>query len=114
MFLESPIETVTMWCPLEPAEADMVEKLSAEGFSADKIAVVLMKNKRLFLRDFRTPGTDVFKAYQKGILLADSAVSAVLLQNAQKGNLTAIQQLEKKREEQRVENLREKLFNSAD
>lgn len=92
----------------------MVEKLSSEGFSADKIAVVLEKNKRLFLRDFRTPGTDVFMAYQCGVLLADSAVSAVLLKNATSGNLTAIQQLEKKREEQRITDLREKLFNSAD
>lgn len=114
MFLESLTETVSLWCPLEPAEADMVERLAAEGMAANNIAVVLMKNKRLFLRDFRTPGTDVFKAYQKGVLLAESSVSAVLLENAKKGNLTAIQQLEKKREEQKVENLREKLFNSND
>lgn len=105
-------ETISTWCPLSPEESDRVTELSAVGFSADKIAIVLEKQTRLFLRDFRTVGTPVHTAYSIGLLLAQEATDTITLENAKKGNLTAKQQMEKKWEEQRIENIKQELFNT--
>lgn len=88
-------ETITIWCPLNEAELTMVSELAAVGFSADKIAAVLERQKRLFLRDFRTDGTPISDAYKRGLFLAQSETDKATLENAKKGNLTAKQQMEK-------------------
>ena len=110
--LESQNQPISIWCPLSDSEQEYVAELSAVGFSADKIAVVLKRDKRLFLRDFRTEGTHVHDSYQRGLLLAQADTDKATLENARKGNLTAKQQMEKKWEEQRLENLKQELFNS--
>ena len=105
-------ETITIWCPLNESELEMVSELAAVGFSADKISAVLQRQKRLFLRDFRTDGTPISDAYKRGLFLAQSDTDKVTLENAKKGNLTAKQQMEKKWEEQRIENIKNEIFNT--
>lgn len=105
-------ETISIWCPLSEAELEMVSKLSSVGFSADKIAETLQRQKRLFLRDFRTDQTPISNAYKRGLYLAQSVTDEVILENAKKGNLTAKQQMEKKWEEQRIENIKNEIFNT--
>ncbi len=110
--LPTPQETVSIWCPLSAEEQDYVAELASVGFSADKIAVIIQKKKRLFLRDFRTAGTPVHDAYSRGLFLAQADTDKITLENAKKGNLTAKQQMEKKWEEQRIENIKQELFNT--
>ena len=105
-------ETISIWCPISEEEAEHVSELASLGFSADKISSVLKKNKRLFLRDFRTEGTPVSDAYKRGLFLAQAETDKVTLENAKKGNLTAKQQMEKKWEEQRIENIKQEIFNT--
>lgn len=105
-------ETITIWCPITDAEGEMIAELAAVGFSADKIASTLQRQKRLFLRDFRTDGTPISDAYKRGLYLAQSVTDQVILDNAKKGNLTAKQQMEKKWEEQRIENIKNEIFNT--
>ncbi len=105
-------ETISIWCPLSPEELQRVTELAAVGFSADKMALVLERQKRLFLRDFRVAGTPVNNAYHAGLLLAQELTDNVILENAKKGNLTAKQQMEKKWEEQRIENIKNEIFNT--
>ncbi|MEC5156667.1 hypothetical protein [Chryseobacterium sp. MP_3.2] len=111
---EVPIttETISIWCPISDAEGQMIAELASVGFSADKIADTLQRQKRLFLRDFRINGTPISDAYKRGLYLAQSETDAVTLENARKGNLTAKQQMEKKWEEQRIENIKNEIFNT--
>lgn len=105
-------EAISILCPLSEAEKEMVAELAAVGFSADKIATVLQRKKRHFLQDFRTDGTHVSEAYKAGLYLAQADTDKVTLENAKKGNLTAKQQMEKKWEEQRIENIKNEIFNT--
>ena len=93
-------------------EIEMVEQLAAVGFDVEKIARVLEKDVRLFKRDFFTAGTPIFSAYHKGLLLAKNMIDSVLFENAQKGNLTAMQQYYKNLEETKCENIRQEIFNN--
>lgn len=105
-------EAITIWCPINHSEAEMIAELASVGFSADKIATCISRDKRLFLRDFRMSGTPVYEAYKKGEYLAEAEVGKILLENATKGNLTAIQQLAKVRELQHIENIKQEIFNT--
>jgi hypothetical protein len=105
-------EAISILCPLSEAEKEMVAELAAVGFSADKICSVLQRKKRLFMQDFRTDGTHVSDAYKAGLLTAQALTDKVTLENAKKGNLTAKQQMEKKWEEQRIENIKNEIFNT--
>lgn len=87
-------------------------ELASVGFSADKIARIIQRKTRLFLRDFRTPGTHVHDAYSRGLFLAQADTDKKMLENARAGNTTAKQQMEKKWEEQRIENIKQELFNT--
>lgn len=93
-------------------ELEMIETLAAGGFDVEKIARVLDKDVRLFKRDFFTQGTPIYNAYHTALLREKSKVDAVLLENAQKGNLTAMQQYYKILEETKCENIRQELFNT--
>lgn len=105
-------EAISILCPLTDAEKEMVAELASVGFSADKIATTLQRKKRHFLQDFRTDGTHVSEAYKAGLYLAQADTDKVTLENAKKGNLTAKQQMEKKWEEQRIENIKNEIFNT--
>ena len=93
-------------------EIETIEHLASVGFCVTKIARVLGKDLRLFRRDFFNPGTPIYDAYQRGILLAKSTVDSVLLENAKKGNLTAMQQYYKILDETNFENIRQEIFNN--
>lgn len=105
-------ETISNWCPLADEELEMVSELASLGYSADKVCLVLQRKKKLFLRDFRVEGTQINTAYNRGLLMAQADTDKATLENAKKGNLTAKQQMEKKWEEQRIENIKQELFNS--
>lgn len=109
----NPFDTITIWCPLSEAELATVSELAAVGFYSNQICTVLQRSKRLFNRDFHTEGTPIHSAYNRGLLKEQYESDLAIAQNAKKGNLTAKQQMEKKYEEQRIENLRQKLFNNG-
>lgn len=93
-------------------EYDMVWKLASSGMDVVKIARVLEKDLRLFKRDWKRKGTPIYEAYYGGSLEAKAAIDSVIMKNAKEGNLTAIQQYDKRIEEQKLENLKEELFNT--
>ncbi len=112
MNLENKNKVIPVWCPLSDEALEMIETLSAAGNSADRISDVLKTDKRLFLHDFKTSGTPIFDAYQRGLILNQTAVNTVTLENAKKGNLTAIQQINKIWEAQNLENIKNEIFNA--
>lgn len=105
-------KTITHCIILASEEVEMVENLAASGMDVVKIARALDKDVRLFKRDWKRKGTPIYEAYYRGSLLARADVDKVILENAKSGNLTAIQQYEKRLEEQKLENLKEELFNT--
>lgn len=113
MNLENSSSTIVKsYVPLTEEEAEQVRLLSASGTPAFRIAEILQKDKRLFLLDYKREGTDVFENYQTGLLEAKATVNAVTLVNAQKGNITAAQRMDKIWEEQKLEDLKQEIFNS--
>ncbi len=97
---------------LADEELEELENLAAIGYSAEKCAMILEQDVRLFLRDYRTPGTPVHYHYRLGSLRAQADVNLKLLENARAGNLTAVQQYQKVMEEQRIENIKQEIFNT--
>lgn len=104
--------SITPCIILNSDEYEMVWKLAASGSDIVKIAKVLEKDVRLFKRDWKRKGTPIYEAYYGGSLEARGAIDEAVKQSAIGGNLTAIQQYEKRIEEQKLENLKEELFNT--
>lgn len=111
--LENSFSTIVKsYVPLTEHESDQVAQLAAAGMYGYKIAEILQKDKRLFMLDFHREGTDIHSAYNRGLLEAKAVTNQVTLDNAQKGNITAKQMMEKIWEEQKLENLKHEIFNS--
>lgn len=114
MDLESTNETVTIWCVLSPEQLALVEELAAIGKAAHIIADAVGAKKRLFMRDFKTKSTPIFDAYYRGVILSQSQVQKAILETARKGNLTAAQQMAKIWDEQKLEDMKNEIFNNGD
>lgn len=114
MDLESTIETVTIWCVLSPEQIALVEELASVGKAAHVISDAVGATKRLFMRDFRTKNTPIFEAYNRGVILNQAQVQKTILENAKKGNLTAAQQMAKIWDEQKLEDMKNEIFNNGD
>lgn len=97
---------------LTEEEVNMLMTLAAAGVFASKIADILQKDKRLFMMDWKRKGTPIFNAYYTGLERAKADVNAVTLNNAKNGNITASQRMDKIWEEQRLNDLKEDIFNS--
>ena len=104
--------TVKSYVPLTDEEAEQVALLAAAGIYGYKISEILRKDKRLFMLDFNREGTDIHTAYNRGLLEAKANTNQVTLEAAEKGNQTAKQIMEKIWEEQKIENLKQEIFNS--
>lgn len=105
-------KSVTACILLAYEELEMVTELAAIGFDIVKIARVLQKDVRLVKRDWKTVGTPIYEAYHSGTLQAKAVIDKVVYENASKGNLTAIQQYAKLQEEQKLDNMKEEIFNT--
>ncbi len=114
MDLESTIETITIWCVLSPEQLALVEELAAIGKPAHTISDAIGAKKRLFMRDFRTKGTPIFESYYRGVILNQAQVQKSTLESAKKGNQTAAQQMAKIWDEQKLEDMKNEIFNNGD
>lgn len=88
----------------------VVEELSAVNYAPSRIAIYLMKNKRLFLKEWKDPTSALRVAYERGQLKADYEINKKLLENAKNGNITAAQVFEKNKEANKIENLKEQML----
>ncbi|KFC19383.1 hypothetical protein [Chryseobacterium sp. FH1] len=109
---EDLIPFVKPYIELSQEEFEKVMILAESGIFASRIAEILQKDKRLFMLDWKRNGTPVFLAYYKGLEKAKADVNAKLLKKARKGNVTAAQQMEKIWQEQKLNDIKEEIFNS--
>lgn len=95
---------------LSDEELEQVEQLAGVGYSAEQIAMYLDVPKKDFLLDFYDLTSLIYYHYQRGLLLTDANAGMALAKNAEAGNITAHQQLEKIRRKQLVERERKRII----
>lgn len=87
-----------------------IERLAAVNYSFDEMAIYVGMKKSAFRKEATKEDSEIWLAIQRGQLQADFEISDKLSQNAQSGNITAVQQFEKIKEQKRVENLKASIF----
>ena len=87
-----------------------VERLAAVNYSYDEMAIYVNMKKSAFRVEAQKEDSMIWTAIQRGRLKADFEISDKLSQNAQSGNITAVQQFQKIREQKDVENIKANIF----
>ena len=106
------IPLVPMQVPLSEEEKQEVELFAGIGYTIQKIAILLEEDYQKLMIDYKNPHSHIYQAYQKGLLNSKAVVDAANLENAKKGNITAAQRMDKIWEEQKLENLKNEIFNT--
>ena len=106
------IPLVPMQVPLSEEEKQEVELFAGIGYTIQKIAILLEEDYQKLMIDYKNPHSHFYQAYQKGQLKAKADVDSANLENAKKGNITAAQRMDKIWEEQKLENLKNEIFNT--
>ena len=106
------IPLVPMQVPLSEEEKQEVELFAGIGYTIQKIAILLEEDYQKLMIDYKNPHSHFYQAYQKGFLKAKADVDAANLENAKKGNIMAAQRMDKIWEEQKLENLKNEIFNT--
>lgn len=87
-----------------------IERLAAVNYSYDEMAIYVGMKKSAFRKEAVKEDSKIWTAIQRGRLKADFEISDKLSQNAQSGNITAVQQFQKIREQKDIENLKAIIF----
>ena len=80
---------------LDIDQQENIRRMSALGYDPEDIAIYLRLDPNAFIKDAFLPGTNVNLLIKEGILITRAKPDIELHKLAEKGNLTAIQQLEK-------------------
>lgn len=89
---------------------ETIERLAAVNYSYDEMAIYVGMKKSAFRAEATKEDSKIWTAIQRGRLKADFEISDKLAQNAMSGNITAVQQFEKIKEQKHVENLKAIIF----
>lgn len=73
--------------------------------------VVSPENIDQFKEDLRTPGSVVYEAYKKGSDVADFLIDSKLMEEAEKGTISAIQLLDTMKRNRRLQNVKDEIIN---
>ena len=106
------IPLIPMQVPLSEEEKQEVELFAGIGYTIQKIAILLEEDYQKLMIDYKNQYSHFYQSYQKGLLKAKADVDAANLENAKKGNITAAQRMDKIWEEQKLENLKNEIFNT--
>ena len=93
-----------------PQQINDIERLAGAGYTIHKVAMYLDVPARELLAEYANEESAFRYHYDRGVVLSEAAVALKLQESAEKGNVTAIQQMEAIRLEQRKRNLRIKIF----
>jgi len=106
------IPLVPMQVPLTEEEKQEVELFAGIGYTIQKIAILLEEDYQKLMFDYKNPHSHFHQAYQKGLLKAKADVDSANLENAINLKQTAAQRMDKIWEEQKLENLKNEIFNT--
>lgn len=93
-----------------PQQINDIERLAGAGYTIHKVAMYLDVPPRDLLAEYANEESVFRYHYDRGVVLSEAAVALKLQESAEKGNITAIQQMDAIRLEQRKRNLRIKIF----
>lgn len=93
---------------LAQEQLEEIETLAGLGYGPEKIAMYLDVKKSDFMKDWRNEETFIRYHYDRGVLVAEVLPALKLTENANGGNITAHQQLEKVKRRQFVEDCKKK------
>lgn len=91
-------------------ELEQLEDLASAGYSLEKCALYFGVAKADFMAEYFEVESFVHYHYQRGILKTEAEGAIQLTKKESKGNLTAIQQLDKIRRRQFVENEKRRIL----
>jgi len=95
---------------LSPDDYTNIEKLAAVNYSPRQIALFLVVNKKAFLQEYNNLESLVRHHYDKGQLQAKYEIDNAMLENATKGNITAVQIIDKHAEANNIETHKARIF----
>lgn len=95
---------------LSQEELEQLEDLASAGYSLEKCAMFLDVPKADFMAEYFDLGSFIHYHYQRGILKTEAEGAINLTKKESEGNITAIQQLEKIRRRQFVENEKRRIL----
>lgn len=88
-----------------------IETLAGTGYSIKQIALYLDVSFVALQDEYNDPGSAFRHLYDRGILLKHAERDLALSTSAKAGSVTAVQILEKRMEERRLQQFKEKLLN---
>ncbi|KFF24769.1 hypothetical protein [Chryseobacterium vrystaatense] len=95
---------------LSQEQLEELEDLSGAGYCIDKIALYFDIPKKTMKSEYMQEDSWVRYHYDRGILLVDAKAGIELSKSAATGSITAIQQLAKLRDSQKLEELRKRIM----
>lgn len=95
---------------LDQDSLEKLEDLASAGYSLEKCAMFLDVPKADFMAEYFELDSYVHYHYQRGLLLTEAEGAMKLAEKEAKGNITAIQQLDKIRRRQFVENEKRRII----
>jgi hypothetical protein len=90
-----------------------IEKLASCSYSPEKIAMYLDVPPKEFLQEWNDKKSKIRYHYDRGILLVQAKSEMKLVDSAEKGNITAYQQLIKQQFYQKIENKKKEILLNA-
>jgi hypothetical protein len=90
---------------LTPDEQDSLERLAALGYTPKEMAMYLGIKLETFKAEARTDGSAISYHIERGKMTIKANAAIQLITNAEKGNLTAIQQLARTQKEREYKDL---------
>jgi hypothetical protein len=91
-------------------EMTSIHDLAGCNYSPEKIALFLDVDKKVFLKLWYDNASDVRKAYDRGKLVSEYLINLKQKENAESGNITAAQVFLKEKENNDIENIRNRIL----
>jgi hypothetical protein len=87
-----------------------IELMASCGFTNSEMAAYLQVSKKQFLSQALTPDTQYYNAILKGKLSTEIAITEKLRLLAATGNITAVQQFEKRLAAKKLQEIKERIY----
>lgn len=95
---------------LSDEELEAIERMASLNYTKRQMAMYLDKSYREFTKACEVPNSEILYRISKGKLEADFKIQDKLLENAESGNITAIQIFDKFRQNTEVENIKARII----
>lgn len=95
---------------LTDSDYQEIEALAAANYTVKNIALYLDAPVRAFRSEWENPDSLVRCAYDRGVLMSEGKIDTSLTALAEKGNLTAIQILDKHRRANLVDQIKKSIL----